>query len=194
MQLTNSMIVVATSSRDSRAFELAAGALASVLLLGCSAEPDDALNDNGTSQTSASALRTSGPTSASPQVPHTTPPQGPKAGSAEVVVVFNHAPQVINILSDVGRLNAGDHAQLRAIARDPDGDKLTYAWKTECNGNFDHPLSPTPDFTLDTVPATGSCDLVVTVSDGHGGEGRGILTISTAPPPPVVVADPPQAS
>jgi len=89
-------------------------------------------------------------------------------------------------------LDAGERAQLRVIAHDVDGNKLTYAWKTECKGSFKPPYSPTPVFTLDDLPFPDSCDLVVTVTDDHGGEAQGILTLAAAPPPPVVVADPAQ--
>jgi hypothetical protein len=147
------------------------------------------LNDTSQPQTSASALRTSSPTSSSPQAAQAQP-KGPKSGWAEVTIVFNQAPLITNILSDLGRLDAGDRTQLRLIAHDPDGDSLTYAWITECDGSFDHPPSPNPVFTLDAPSPAGSCGLVVTVADGHGGEGKGILTLSTAPSPTVVVGDP----
>jgi hypothetical protein len=111
-----------------------------------------------------------------------------------VTITFNHAPQVTNVLSYVGRLDAGEHTQLRVIVHDPDGDKLTYTWKTECKGSFDCPESPTPVFTLDVLPTAGSCSLVVTVTDDHGGENQGILTLAAAPPPAIVVAEPSQES
>jgi len=135
-------------------------------------------------------MQTSSPLAA----PQPTPPQASQGASADVTITFNHAPQVTNVLSDVGRLDAGDHAQLRVIAHDLDGDRLTYAWKTECKGSFDHPSSPTPTFNLDALPIAGSCSLVVTVTDDHGGENQGILTLAAAPPPAIVVADPAQES
>ena len=169
---------------------LACGALASVFLLGCSTEPGNDLNDPNQSPSSSSALQTSTP----PISPPPTQPQPPKGASADVTIIFNHAPQVTNVLSDVGRLDAGDGAQLRVIAHDADGDRLTYAWTTECKGSFDRPSSPTPVFTLDVLPSAGSCSLVVTVTDNHGGENQGILILAAAPPPPVVVVDPTQGS
>jgi hypothetical protein len=137
----------------------------------------------------SSAMQTSTPPPSPP-----TQPQPPKGASAEVTITFNHAPQVTNVLSDVGRLDAGARAQLRVIAHDQDGDKLTYAWTTECKGSFDRPSSPTPVFTLDVLPTAGSCSLVVTVTDDHGSETQGILTLAAAPAPPVVVVDPPRDS
>jgi len=186
MQLTKVGSEVTRCSLSRRGLVLACSALASVLLLGCSTEPGDGLNDTSPPPSVSSAMQTT--------TPPPTQPQPPKGGSADVTITFNHAPQVTNVLSDLGRLDAGERAQLQVIAHDVDGDKLTYAWTSECKGRFDRPASPTPVFTLDLLPAAGSCSLVVTVTDDHGGENQGILTLAAAPPPPVVVADPPQDS
>jgi hypothetical protein len=186
MELTQVVAEVTRCSLYRRGLVLASSALASVLTLGCSTEPGDGLNDTSPPPTASSALQTSSPTSSL----QPTQPQPATGASADVTITFNHAPQVTNVLSDVGRLDAGDRAQLQVIAHDPDGDKLTYAWTTECKGNFDRPASPTPVFTLDVLPTAGSCSLVVTVTDDHGGENQGILTLSAAPPPAIVVAGP----
>jgi len=190
MRLTQLNVLVTSNPRHRRALALAASTLGSVLLLGCSTEPDDALSDTSQPQASASALHTSSAATPSPQVAPAAPPKGGQGGTAEVAITFNHAPSVTNVLSDLGRLDAGDQTQLRVIAFDSDGDRLTYAWNTECTGSFNHPSSPTPVFTLDALPAVGSCDLVITVRDEHGGQNRGILTLTAAPPPAVVVQDP----
>ena len=186
MALTSGSAHVTCGSLSWRGLVLATSALAGVLLLGCSTEPEDGLNDTSQPPSASSALQTSNP----PAAPQPTQPQAPKGTSADVTITFNHAPQVTNVLSDVGRLDTGDRAQLRVSAHDVDGDKLTYAWKTECKGSFNHPSSPTPTFTLDELPIPSSCDLVVTVTDDHGGETQGILTLAAAPPPPVVVVNP----
>ena len=193
MHLTELHLGVSSDSFNRRALAHTTSILAGVLLLGCSAEPGDALSETSQPQTSASALHTSSPTTLSPQapqVPSAPSVRGPEGGTADVTITFNHAPVVTNVLSDLGRLDMGDHAQLRAIAADPDGDSLAFAWDTKCQGSFDHPASPTTAFTLDALPTSGSCDLVVTVSDGHGGKNHGTLTLAAAPPPAVVVADP----
>ena len=190
MQLTQTSIEIACGSPCRRGLVLATSALASVILFGCSTEPDDGFNNTSQPPTASSALQTSNP----PAAPRPTQPQGSNGASADVTITFNHAPQVTNVLSDVGRLDAGARAQLRVSAHDADGDKLTYAWKTECKGIFNHSSSSTPTFTLDELPIPGSCDLVVTVTDDHGGETQGILTLAAAPPPPVVVADPSEDS
>jgi len=187
MQLTHRVTEKCSASPYLRGLLLASSALAGLVLLGCSTESGDGLNDPSQPLNASSALQTSTPSPA----PQPTEPQNTKGAGAEVLITFNHSPKVTNILSDVGRLNAGDRAQLQVIASDVDGDKLTYTWKSECTGRFDHPSSPTPTFTLDVLPTVGSCGLVVTVTDDHGGEGKGTLTLAAAPPPGIVVADQP---
>jgi hypothetical protein len=187
MQLTQVPTVNSPGNLCRPAFALAAGTCASMLLLACSAEPGDALSDTSPSGTTFSALHTANQTSASS--PAAQSPD-PKAGSAEVSITFNHAPRVSNMLSDLGRLDVGDQAKLRAVADDPDGDFLAYEWATKCRGTFDHPNSATPTFVLVAIPPSGSCDLVVRVTDGRGGENHGTLTLGAGAPPPIVVADP----
>ena len=193
MHLTCPYQKVSSDSFSRRALARTTSILVGMLLLGCSAESGEALSDTGQSQTSASALHTSSPTSLSPQATQVLSApsvRGPKGGTADVTITFNHAPVVTNVLSDHGRLDTDDHAQLRAIAADPDGDSLAFAWDTRCQGSFDNPASPTTDFNLGALPTSGFCDLVVTVSDGHGGVNHGTLTLTAGPPPTVVVADP----
>jgi hypothetical protein len=181
------MALATSGSLYRRGLVLASSALASVLLLGCSSEPDDGLDDTSQSLSAAPALQTSSPTSYGQS-------QAPKKGSADVTITFNHAPRVTNMLSDLGRLDIGDRAQLGVVADDLDGDRLTYAWETKCEGTFDYPASPSPTFTLAAIPPSGSCDLVVRVADGRGGENHGTLTLAAAAPPQVVVADPSSGS
>jgi hypothetical protein len=166
---------------------LAASALAGLPLMGCSTEPDDGLNDTSQPPTAAFALQTSNPT---PSTPYPTSPQAPKGGTADVTITFNHAPRVTNMSSDLGRLDVGDLAHLRVVAEDQDGDPLSYAWGTKCQGTFDHPFSPAPTFVLAAIPSSGACDLVVSATDGRGGQNHGTLTLAAAAPPPIVVADP----
>ena len=190
MQLTQIGRGISFGSPYRRGLALATSALAGVLLCGCSTEADDGLNDTSQPPSASSALQTSNP----PAAPPPTQRQPPTGATADVTITFNHAPQVTNVLSDVGRLDAGDRAQLRVSAHDMDGDKLTYDWTTECKGNFDRPTSPSPVFTLDVLPTADSCTLVVTVTDDHGGENQGILTLTAAAPPAIVIVDPSQDS
>jgi hypothetical protein len=187
MRLTQKIDVVDSASHYPWTLLLAASALAGLPLMGCSTEPDDGLNDTSQPLTAASALQTSNPT---PSTPQPTSPQAPKGGTADVTITFNHAPRVTNMLSDLGRLDVGDLAHLRVVADDQDGDPLFYAWETKCQGTFDHPFSPAPTFVLAAIQPSGVCDLVVSVTDGRGGQNSGTLTLAAAAPPPIVVADP----
>jgi hypothetical protein len=58
--------------------------------------------------------------------------------------------------------------QLNGSAIDPDGDVLTYQWRSDCPGaRFDDPASPTPILSLDaSCEAPFTCSAWLTVSDG----------------------------
>ena len=107
-----------------------------------------------------------------------------------MAITINYTPRVTNVLSDTGRLTPGACAHLLALAEDVDGDVLSYSWHTECEGTFDDVATQAPTFTLAALPRSGSCDLVVSVSDGKGGESHGILTLSACPQPQVIVDGP----
>lgn len=186
MHLTQRAEVVSSAPHFSWTLLLAASALAGLPLLGCSTGSDDGLNDTSQPPSAASALQTSNPT---PLPLRPTQPEAPKGGTADVTITFNHAPRVTNMLSDLGRLDVGDRANLRVVADDQDGDPLSYTWETKCEGVYDHPALDFTTFTLAAIPPSGSCDLVVRVTDGRGGENHGTLTLSASAPPPVVVAD-----
>jgi hypothetical protein len=62
---------------------------------------------------------------------------------------------------------------LSVTATDADSDPLTYAWVTDCAGNFANGSSSTPTFTLTTVPDNHLCTFQVLVSDGRGGQSIG---------------------
>jgi hypothetical protein len=102
-------------------------------------------------------------------------------GSAHVSTTFNTWPQVVDITADPTRIDVGDTTALTLDAIDNDGDPLTYAWTATCSGTFDSTTAANPHFTLTSLPASNSCALAVTVSDGHGGTTTGTLSIQTGP-------------
>jgi hypothetical protein len=68
------------------------------------------------------------------------------------------------------------------MANDPDGDPLTYTWTSNCPGAFDSQHSAQVTFTAGTLSAGVTCAFAVEVSDGHGGVGKGTVSLSSALP------------
>ncbi|KFA88386.1 hypothetical protein Q664_41535 [Archangium violaceum Cb vi76] len=77
-------------------------------------------------------------------------------------------------------MTAGQTAYVSARVVDTDGDVLTYAWTTDCQGSFSDVHVPSPTFTLSAVNGP-SCTLTLSVSDGRGGTNTGAMTIQTGP-------------
>jgi hypothetical protein len=106
----------------------------------------------------------------------------PQKDNAEVVVVFNSAPKVTSMLSSSGQLNENTPVTLRAIATDPDGDTLGFAWQSSCSGTFDRADLAQVTFTANALPAeTVDCVFEVAVRDARGGAAKGTLSLSTVP-------------
>ena len=83
-------------------------------------------------------------------------------------------------LCDPCRVEVGRTATVTADAQDPDGDPLTYAWKTAA-GTL---ASPTARQSLWTAPQqTGPVQFTVTVNDGRGGTASSSTTITVVAPP-----------
>jgi hypothetical protein len=106
----------------------------------------------------------------------------PNQGSAQVEVIFNSPPQVISMTSSDGRVASNTPVTLQAAATDPDNDPLTYTWTCNCPGTFDSQTAAQVTFTAGSLPAGVSCAFAVDVSDGHGGAGKGTVSLSSALP------------
>jgi hypothetical protein len=107
---------------------------------------------------------------------------GPNQGAAQVELVFNTPPQVTSMTSYEGRVASNVPVTLAVVAGDADGDSLTYAWTSNCPGTFDSRHAAQVTFTADTLAAGVTCAFVVDVSDGHGGVGKGTVSLSSALP------------
>jgi hypothetical protein len=83
------------------------------------------------------------------------------------------APDITDMQAIPLPLLVGQPTQLSVMAADADGDPLTYAWETDCDGTFAGGSSATPVFTLATVPANKLCIFQVLVKDGRGGVSLG---------------------
>jgi hypothetical protein len=106
----------------------------------------------------------------------------PNQGAAQVEVIFNSPPQVTSITSSDGRVASNMPVTLQAVASDPDGDPLTYTWTSNCSGAFDNPHGAQATFTTGALSLSVTCAFSVDVSDGHGGVGRGTVSLSSAVP------------
>jgi outer membrane protein OmpA-like peptidoglycan-associated protein len=108
--------------------------------------------------------------------------------SSEVRVELkpNHPPIISSCAPDRTSVFAGERVHITTTASDPDGDQLTYTWRT--NGGRLTGSGPAVD--LDTTGlAPGTYSVTVRVDDGHGGAADCTTTIEVRTPPP-----PPQAS
>jgi len=82
----------------------------------------------------------------------------------EVVTRINHLPEIRYLKAHPRKVDLGATTDLQVVARDVDGDTLTYQWSTE-TGNF-----ATGEQVTWTAPDTpGNYLIYCTVSDGQGG-------------------------
>lgn len=103
-------------------------------------------------------------------------------GAAAVNASFNTWPNVAGLIATPARIDVGQSTALSLDASDNDGDALSFAWLSTCAGAFSG-ATATPSFTLTALPASGSCTLTATVTDGRGGTNTGSITIATGPGP-----------
>ena len=87
-------------------------------------------------------------------------------------------PPVLQLLSVPTITQPGAQVNLYAIASDPEGDPLTYAWDTDGDGAFDDGNGSFLDYAF---PEVGAVDVRVRVTDGKGGERIGLQTAHVRP-------------
>ncbi|RKI74842.1 kelch-like protein [Corallococcus sp. AB049A] len=107
-------------------------------------------------------------------------------GEAELSISFNSAPQVSSITATATRLAVGQPTTVFALAMDPDGDSLSYAWSASCAGTWTDATSALGQFTPSIAPAEAcnNCRLSVSVSDGRGGHNTGTVALCVSNTPP----------
>ncbi|HTT70246.1 MAG TPA: hypothetical protein VMG32_03405 [Anaeromyxobacteraceae bacterium] len=101
-------------------------------------------------------------------------------GEVDVNVTFNSFPNILSITSPDAQCVPGGTISIVAVAQDDDGDSITPSWSSNCSGaTFDNANTLTPTFHAPpTAPPSGSCSVVLTVSDGRGGTNQGQLNVN----------------
>jgi Big-like domain-containing protein len=109
------------------------------------------------------------------------------SGSVDVTVGFNTWPEIRAMQGTPAVLGLGTVTRLSATVVDADGDTLTHAWFTDCNGTFDDAGAASPSFTLTVMPPSGRCFFQLTVWDPNGGVHSGTLALQAGSTPRVNV-------
>ena len=131
-------------------------------------------------------LTVSDPRGATAVMRFTVPVQAP-GGSAAPAAVFNAAPLVRDLITSAVTVEEGSSVTVEAVARDTEGDALTYQWEASCPGTWTDATSAIARFTPSTasVPnACTNCTLTLTLADSQGGSTTGTLALCVRPRPP----------
>jgi len=94
----------------------------------------------------------------------------------------NQPPLISSLTTSEGRVSPSGSCQVKCIASDPDGDKLSYTWSA--SGSISGEGS---DVTWTAPAAPGNYTIAVKVTDGRGGEATMQLTIGVAVNHPPVI-------
>lgn len=102
-------------------------------------------------------------------------------GSVHVEASINTAPVLERIVPVPTRIDEGEQTEATAVAADPDGDDLTYAWSVDCEGELAEPEPGKATFTL-THLTQDTCTLQLELTDDRGAAVAGSVTITAGPP------------
>ncbi|MFY2559011.1 right-handed parallel beta-helix repeat-containing protein [Corallococcus terminator] len=113
-------------------------------------------------------------------------------GAAEHAASLNHAPVLTELgANPVSQARVGVPVVLQAVGVDDDGDALTFAWTSTCEGTFERTDSAVTRFTPRAAPAAAcdNCRLTLRVSDGFGAQRERTLDLCvTNPLPPSITS------
>jgi peptidoglycan-associated lipoprotein len=101
------------------------------------------------------------------------PPPPPPAPAPQ------NRPPTVRAQCDPCTVEVGRTSTVRADAKDPDGDALTYKWSAP-TGSLASPTAPTSPWTAPMQP--GPVPVTVTVDDGKGGTASDTVTIQVIRP------------
>jgi outer membrane protein OmpA-like peptidoglycan-associated protein len=138
---------------------------------------------------SSTSMAGPGPAPVGPATPAappaaTAPPAAPQAAPAPAAPA--NRPPTVNAACDPCEVEVGRTSTITADAQDPDGDPLTYQWKT-ASGTV---AAPTTRQSLWTAPGQpGPVPVAVTVNDGRGGTASDSVTIQVVQPRAFVFED-----
>jgi hypothetical protein len=94
----------------------------------------------------------------------------------------NHPPHISSLTASAGWVSLSGSCQLQCAAADPDGDELSYSWSASGDISGEGPV-----VTWTAPAALGDYTIVVTVTDGRGGEATSRLTVGVATNRPPVI-------
>jgi len=94
----------------------------------------------------------------------------------EAGAAVNHPPIVENLTASEGHVIPASSCWVECICSDPDGDELNYEWASD----GDSISGDGSNITWIAPDEVGTYNITVIVTDGHGGEGKGLLTINVA--------------
>ncbi|WP_267145160.1 right-handed parallel beta-helix repeat-containing protein [Myxococcus qinghaiensis] len=111
-------------------------------------------------------------------------------GDLEHTASLNHAPVLTELgANPVSQSRVGVPVALQAVGVDDDGDALTFAWSSTCEGTFERTDVAVTRFTPRVAPAAAcdNCRLTLRVSDGFGAQRERSLDLCvTNPLPPSI--------
>lgn len=103
-------------------------------------------------------------------------------GTLGVVALVNQWPDVRHVTVAQAQLAPGASTAVAVDAVDPDGDPLSYEWRSDCGGSFLNGSLAAATFVAPTT--AGTCRVAVTVRDGRGGVNDGSWVDLVVKPPP----------
>lgn len=98
---------------------------------------------------------------------------GSSVASLTISVVSNRDPEILSLVAEPSAVLPGGESSITCVARDPDGDTLTYLWRASA-GNV---IGTGDEVTWIAPDRGGQFSVTVTVGDGKGGQNAAQVSI-----------------